>query len=206
MATKSASLTRPLAFGCAIASAAALWAVSQSAPALTPSLRSDGLFGDWRTVRPAALYNDADYAYEIGFAYLQADLLFAEATEPQGELATVETAADRANAAIQYLRRSVEASPGNARAWSALAWAHALAGETGASRAALLTSWSLAPHNTYLATQRLPLYQLLLSETGGADLADFARIDARDLKTKRPTYFRQAFADAPEITGLISLD
>ena len=71
-------------------------ALSRDMPAFDERARVEGIFGDWRVPVGAALYDRSDYLFQVGFGYLQGDVVASAATEARDELASIETALSRA--------------------------------------------------------------------------------------------------------------
>ena len=170
----------------------ATWVVS-AMPAFDRNARVEGLFGDWRVPVVGAVYNRSDYLFQIGFGLLQGDLVASPATEERNELASIDTAIDRARRAHDALSASAELAPGNAYTWAFLSWADVMTGDDAAALANLTVSWDLAPSNVQLAPVRLNLYELLLDlgtlpedtaaidEKVKADIVAMKRFDPRHL-------------------------
>ncbi len=110
----------------------------------------------------AAMYDRAEYLYELGTDYVLADTVASSATEGRDEIASLEVVLERADQAVEYLTESVRLDPADAYNWSALAWAHSLQGDLPAARAAMTNSWERAPYNMALSTTRLQFAELLL--------------------------------------------
>ena len=138
-----------------------IWATLSRTPAFSPSARSETLFGDGRIPAKAAMYDPGAYAFQRGYGFLAADVLFSEETESRDEVASPEIAEARALKAIAAFKEAVSLDPGNAYAWVELAWAHARLAEDTNSVEALRNSWRLAPNNSALAEMRVNLVSLL---------------------------------------------
>lgn len=132
-------------------------------PSFDRNARVDGLFGDWRVPISSALYNRSDYLFQVGFGLLQGDLVASSVTEERDELASLETALDRAARGRRALEASAALAPGNAYTWTFTGWAAALEGDPEGALAAMETSWKLAPWSFQLAPVRLHLFELLVS-------------------------------------------
>lgn len=145
-------------------------------PAFDETARAEGIFGDWRIPFSPALYNRADYLFQLGYGYVNADTLASAATEASDELADVGTSLDRSSDASVYLEESLALAPANAHAWATLAWSHGLQGDLEASRDALQASWLLAPYNLELSLSRLSLIEILVLPI--ADEDTLAELDA----------------------------
>ena len=150
------------------ASGLAISVALKDAPAFDPAARETGIFADWRVPVAAGLYNRADYLFQVGFGYVQADLLASGVTEERDALAAFEVALARAETAERLLSDSVALAPAHAPSWTYLAWSRSLSGETDAAAAAMEASWALAPHSAQLAPTRLAFYALMqdLAEEG----------------------------------------
>ena len=108
------------------------------------------------------MYDAGSYLFQIGYGYLNADALFGfSGVEAPGELASFETAAARLAGAEELFAASLRRDPANAHAWLAYAQTLAARGAFEAARAALITSWELAPTTPRLATGRLFLIEAL---------------------------------------------
>jgi hypothetical protein len=178
-----------------IASAASTFSALANSPAFNKSLRGETVFGGWRIFPNDAMYDPGSYAFQRGYGYLMADASFSADTEERGELASSDTARARARAASAALTEAVQIDPGNAHAWSALAWARTRDLDDAGALAALRAAWRTAPHNAVLAEGRLSLAGLLadpvigIFEPDGADEAAIrrdaallARFDERGLR------------------------
>ena len=166
-------------------------------PSFDRNARVDGLFGDWRVPIASALYNRSDYLYQVGFGLLQGDLVASSVTEERDELASLETALNRAARGRRALEASAALAPGNAYTWTFIGWAAALEGDLEGALAAMETSWELAPWSFQLAPVRLSLFELLVSldvpedplpshlEAAGRDLEMLRRYDFRHYERLR---------------------
>jgi len=133
----------------------------RGSPAFNKSVRQEGLFGDWRVGIGAAHYDRPAYLFRLGYEYLNADATASGVTESRNELASAETALERAEKAVALFEESLSLDPANAHAWAALAWAHAMTGNIPSARAAMLASWELAPFNKALSIDRLTFMDML---------------------------------------------
>jgi len=138
-----------------------------NAPAFNEALRDKNVFGDWRVVFSADMYDQGSYLFQLGHSYLYADALFSADTEGRGEFADMATATERAQKSVSLLKESLNYDPGNAHTWGALAWAYAMLDDIEAARAALATSWELAPYNRQLAERRVGVVASLTDENFG---------------------------------------
>lgn len=141
-------------------------------PAFDSTVREEGVFGDWRLSYAPAMYNRADYLFQLGFGLTNSDSLASAAIESSNELASVDAIEDRAASAIDALEQSVALAPGNAHAWGTLAWSYALEGEIDKAREALRASWTLAPRNLELALSRLGVAELIVEPLITDDLLE----------------------------------
>lgn len=139
----------------------AIWSALSRAPAFNPEVRADTVLGDWRVPLSSALYDPSAYAFQRGYGFLMADVLFSADTEARGEVAPTTLAKWRALQALSALETAVSLNPGNAHAWAQLAWAHARMADDAAALEALRVSWRLAPYNRALADTRINLVGLL---------------------------------------------
>ena len=130
-------------------------------PAFDASVRTPGIFGDWRVPIRSAYFDLADYQYQLAFGFLQTDVLVSGATEGPDEIASIDTIFDRSARAAELLNSSVALAPGNADAWTALGWAEAFSGDLELARQAMRNSWSLAPYNLDLSFRRVSFYDFL---------------------------------------------
>jgi len=155
-------------------------------PSFDRNARVDGLFEDWRVPISSALYNRSDYLFQVGFGLLQGDLVASSVTEERDELASLETALDRAARGRRALEASAALAPGNAYTWTFIGWAAALEGDPEGALAAMETSWELAPWSFQLAPVRLNLFELLVSlDVPEEPLPSHLEAAGRDLETLR---------------------
>jgi len=201
------------ALGLAAVSALAIAGALAGAPAVHPDARETGVFGDWRVPVVAALYNRSDYLFQLGFGYVQADLLASGATENRDEIADFDTALARARRAEELLSESVRLAPANAYGWAYLGWSRALSGNLSGATEAFERSWVLAPHNLRLAPTRLGFYGLLTGldipaarqiETG--DISAAARRDLLVLSRWRPRYRDALVSGSASLSALAAED
>ena len=176
-------------------------------PVFDQASRVEGIFGDWRIPRKTGLYDRSEYLFQVGFGYLQGDVVASAVTEDRTELASKETALERAKAARAALEGSARLAPGNAYTWGFLGWAHAMEGNIEGAVTALEVSWTLAPYSAQLAPARINLLEALIKidedilslpevRAGAAkDLAVLQKYDAR--------YLKIAIEDAPLLQDLV---
>ncbi len=168
-------------------------------PAFSKSVRQFGLYGDWRVQGHWAMYHQAKYLRELGIGFLRADQSVSGVTEGPDEIADPDLALERAAVAAAFFKKSLRLSPGQAVAWTSLAWAEALQGNLKEARSALETSWKIAPYNVSQAGARLTLADLLsdLDETGTLfdEFTDKGVLDdLRTIKRYRGAQFRNTLA------------
>ena len=142
-------------------SGATLFSVLSGTPAFNATLREENVFGGQQLQNSAAMYEEPAYLFQVGTSYLRADLLTSSETGAASDYAPIDMALFRAELARDLFSLSVEDDPANAHAWTSLAWAETLIGETDAARAALRRSWRLAPYNRQLAERRASLFEVL---------------------------------------------
>lgn len=166
--------------------AGSVYIILSTMPAFNREARVTGLFEDWRVPITSALYNRSDYLFQVGFGLLQGDLVASAVTEGRDELASIETAMERARRGRLALEGSARLAPGNAYTWTFLGWAAAMEGDPNGAVSALETSWKLAPWSLQLAPVRLNLFEYLV-EFGpvGAPLGVHIESARRDLEILR---------------------
>lgn len=152
-----------LCSGLALVSLQNFGAFLQGTPAFDADSQKTGVLGEWQVGLAPALYNRSDYLFQLGHGYAVSDSFVTDIEEDDALLADIDVMADRSMEAIDLLEESVELAPGNAHAWATLAWAHGFDGATEEARAALGTSWALAPYNAQLALSRLGVAELFLA-------------------------------------------
>jgi hypothetical protein len=138
--------------------AASLIAVVRQAPAFSPSLRSPSIFGDWRLVPAASLYDHAAYLHDLGYGYLRADV----AGILQNEAPFSDDAIYQARLArsVELFEAGLQHAPARARGWTNLALAQALAGQGQSALFALRRSWALSPNSAKEAVDRVFIVRL----------------------------------------------
>jgi len=135
--------------------------VIDMSPALEDEARETGIYGDWRVSVSPALYDRAEYLFQVAHGYVHSDTLASGTIEAGDEIADLLVIDERSSEAIALLEESLGLAPGNAFAWDTLAWAHGLSGDIEAAGQALSVSRQLAPHNLDLALSRLTLEMML---------------------------------------------
>jgi len=129
-------------------------------PVIDEQIRRDSLDGGWTVAVGSDLFDKGQYLFQIGYGYANADDSMAKNTDEDNPMAL---ANERAELAVLYLSESVSVDPGNAHAWAALAWSEAALGNIDGARAAMVTSWKIAPYNMQLAATR-PEFVALIDE------------------------------------------
>lgn len=164
----------------------AIGSVARNSPAFSVSLRQESVLGDWRVPVSGALYDRGAYNFQVGYGYLRGDDL-ALMVGDEAELPDFETYLARMEAAVRNFEASLLSGPGNADAWTALAWARFLTEDLPGSENALRTSWVLAPHNSSEAIERIGLVLALDEVLGVSWRADTTASSAvlNDLDTLR---------------------
>lgn len=179
-------------------------------PALDESARIDGIYGDWRVPSGAALYDRAEYLFQLGYGYVHGDLLVSGVTEGRDEVASLAVVRQRSDKAIELLNESLTLAPGHAPAWNALAWAYATAGDFENALNALRSTWKLAPNNLTLSLSRLPLVDLLLEfdrqpNPLSPDDKYGVAADLAVLATFQPRTYDGALANSPYLQDIAAL-
>lgn len=156
-----------------ISSGGSIWLTLKQVPAFNTGLLAETVVGGGRVLANRAMYDPGTYAFERGYEFLMAST--SNAVEAS------EAAAERVHLAVEALDIATLQDPGNAYAWSALAWGHALLGDDIGAYEALRVSWQIAPNNKALADTRLNLAGLLtdpkieLTEPNKSDKAAIRR-------------------------------
>lgn len=189
--------------------AIALISVIAQTPAFSSKERRDGIFGDWRLGFGSALYDRPAYLFQLAYGYINGDVTISAATETADEIADAETATQRAVLAEGLLRESLAEAPGNAHAWTALAWALSMQSRSAEAREAMANSWSLAPFNAELAEDRLAFADLVTGLLRGIDEPPLTEDETvavkRDLSTLRmfrPDIYQTTIDGAPALAEL----
>ena len=185
-----------------------LIAVARDLPFFDKSSRVEGLFGDWHVPVTTGLYDRSEYLFQVGFGYLQGDVIASSATEARDELASLETALGRAEAARSALESSAQLAPGNAYTWGFLGWARAMEGDADGALRALEVSWSVAPYNFQLSPARVNLLKVLADinptvlsspEVRAAAVRDLGLLQRYDRR-----YLEVVLEDAPRLRELVT--
>lgn len=183
------------------------FALVRDLPVFEKSSRVEGLFGDWRVPVTIGLYDRSEYLFQVGFGYLQGDVVASSVTEARDEIASMETARGRAVAARSALESSAFLAPGNAFTWGFLGWARAMEGDTVGALSALEVSWSVAPYNFQLAPARVNLLEVLVDidprvlswrEVRAAAARDLSLLQKYDRR-----YLEVVLEDAPLLRELV---
>jgi tetratricopeptide (TPR) repeat protein len=135
-----------------------------NAPAFTPQLRTQSVFGDWRVVAPASLYHKSDYYFDLAYGYLRGDI--ADFLVDDTSFSSDDIYQARLERAAELLNLSLSSSPSRAKTWSALAATYALLGQSDDAIDALRSSWRLAPNSLSEAPERLFVVGLLNDQIG----------------------------------------
>jgi hypothetical protein len=136
-------------------------AMSAQAPALQSDLLVEGITGDRRLSNLADMYDKGGYLFQQGYGYVTSDALSFPGIEGPDEVAPIATAAARFTRAKDLLAESLRHDPANAHAWLAYAQALATSGDLEGARAALVTSWDLAPTTSRIALNRMFMIQTI---------------------------------------------
>jgi len=131
--------------------------VIRSAPAFNAELRQANAFGDVTVLLGSEMYDRPAYLYQQAASFIFADLVptFDAGNVPR--LATPEEAIARAAQGVALIEESLAIDPGNAGGWNVLAWSQLMRGDFIAARAALQTSWALAPYSLAFAPERIEM-------------------------------------------------
>jgi tetratricopeptide (TPR) repeat protein len=175
-------------------------------PVFDQSSRVESIFGDWRIPKKTGLYDRSEYLFQVGFGFLQGDVVSSAVTEGRTELASLETALQRAKAARAALEESTRLAPGNAYTWGFLGWAYAMEGNVEGAVSALEVSWSFAPYSAQLAPSRLNLLEALIDINENIlslpNMRDGAVKDLGILQKFDKRYLEISLEDAPLLRGL----
>ena len=168
-------------------------------PAFSPSARHEGISGDWRVPGHWEMYHQGRYLHELGLGFLRADQTSSGVTEGPDSVADPDIAKARAAMAAEFFRESLRLSPGQAEAWTSLAWSEALQGNIEEAKTELEISWKVAPFNVSQAGSRLTLAELLsdFDESGTLfdELAEKGTInDLKVIKRFRNAQFNDTLA------------
>lgn len=135
----------------------------RGAPAIDQNARIDNVAGEWRVSTDSAMYYPAEHLFQIGQSYLSSGLVVGEDGEFGAASFNLEEELARKEKAVELLQESLSHRPGNAYAWTSLAWAHSTSTNYDAFFAALENSWKFAPHNAQLALDRLLILETVAS-------------------------------------------
>lgn len=170
----------------------ALMATFLSAPSFNADLRESELVEDWRDGASMALFNAPMYRRSRAFLYLSL-------VEGEDDIDLVDAAQDLA-------LRAVSGAPSDAFAWSLLAWAELLRGEDDCALRALERSWTLAPINTALASDRVLVADSLGLFIPGEATPEQTRAlarDARQMMQTSPDFVASLVDTMPELGSLM---
>lgn len=163
--------------------------VTNNAPAFNEDLTITGITGDTRLQQTGSMYDEGTYLMQIGYGYLNADVLSFGGIEGPDEVATLETARERMELARDYLHRSLELNPADAYTWQFYAQALAATGHLAEARQAISYSWELAPTNRRLAFTRIKMIDALRSIDNNANAhSDIYNADKSVLEEYAPRY------------------
>ncbi|MFK7876321.1 MAG: hypothetical protein AB8B71_11155 [Paracoccaceae bacterium] len=135
--------------------------VVDNAPAFQDDLNITSITGASRIRHTPSMYDRGSYLFQIGYGYLNADVLSFGGIEGPTELATMQVAFDRLEKARVYLEESIRLNPSDAHAWQAYAQALGGTGYLEESRQALEKSWNLAPSHKQLALSRIHMIEAI---------------------------------------------
>lgn len=182
-----------------IFSCMATYSTLSDTPAFSSELRERSVNGSWRVKPASAMYDKGAYTFQLGYGYLLADVMIADAA--------AKDASTRAQQAKLILERAVKSDPGNAHAWTALAWSHARLGDLVMAQEYLQRSWSLAANNVTLAKSRLSLSSMVFGarfdslDPSQASL-DYIASDLAALERFRPRH-AERYRTIIETSGLL---
>ena len=201
-----------LGAGLLVGAATNIFVALSSVPAGNQELRQDGILGTWRVGSSAALFDQADYYFQIGFGYANADDSFVSNEDPDNFEALAQ---ERAQLAVDNLSRSLARAPGNAHAWTLMAWSLASLDRIEEARNAMMNSWRIAPYSFELAGIR-PEFTALIDELiadevllGDLQLAPLSEVElagaSRDIVVllRNNEFFAEEIADtSPLLTDM----
>ena len=133
----------------------ALVSVLQNASLLARDLQLAGIAGQTTVPLRTANFDHGTYLRETALGFLNADLLSYATTEAPDEVASEDTFEARVETAVQLLEQSLALDPASGYAWAYYAHALHYKGDVEAARKALAIAWDMAPHQHYIALQRL---------------------------------------------------
>jgi len=166
-------------------------------PAVNSDWRSENVAGQWRIGSSSAMFNPAEHLFQVGQSFLSSGMVVGDDGTIDAENFSLETELENMAKAEAHLLESLHLRPGNAHAWTALAWVYSSSGDDAGMYSALEASWKTAPFNAQLSIDRLLMVEAIASfsdESSKADLLekyaqnisnDFAvaeRFSARKLK------------------------
>ena len=170
----------------------ALLSVLQNAPLFARDLQVTGIGGQTSVPKRPANFDHGPYLLETAIGFVNADLLSYATIEAPSELASADTFTARAETAVRLLEDSLARDPASGYAWAYYAQALLYLGDVDAARAALAVAWEVAPHQYYIALQRMTvlegIFGLLSTQDApaglteaeyAAGLRDLAVVDAR---------------------------
>lgn len=182
--------------------------IARNAPAFSPSLRSESVWGDWRVPLSRALYDQGEYHLQLGYGYLRGDALDLLAGETS--LPSLEIFEARVELARELFELSVASAPGQVDAWTGLAWANVILGDRDEAWQMLFASWQLAPLSLAESTGRLGVVSILLDNETTAWPDELARRFAADDLRMLMTFDRRGYEDlvrnTADLIGIIGID
>jgi tetratricopeptide (TPR) repeat protein len=165
----------------------ATWTTLKLTPAFNPNLMGETLLGNGRIPMSRSMFDKGEYDFQRGYGFLMSDRIVSPYTEQQGEIASPEVARQRARKAQDAFEAALSVDPGNAHAWTSLAWTHARLGNADRSISTLRVSWGISPNSNALAQSRISLANFLANpDVGKVALipSDYEAI-SRDLNVLR---------------------
>lgn len=187
----------------------ALGAVVATAPAFNGELRQAGAFDAKILPFGPAMYHHSTYLYQQAATFIRADLIPFGDGETAPLVAPLELAEKRAAEAAALAGESLARDPGNAGAWTVLAWASLLQGDPASARDALNRSWELAPYSLTLSEERMALVLALFDASlyaenapsmTDAEQAAFFK-DFETIRVQRRSFLR-GYIEEASATGL----
>lgn len=170
---------------------AALVGVVSSAPAFNADLRQGNAFGETALLSGQDMYDRSAYLYQQAASFVRADLVALRDESGAPVIASAEEAAARARKAAVMVHESLQGDPGNAGAWTVLAWAHLMSGEANQARAALAVSWELAPYSYVLSEERIALSLALFDPAIHSAPPDLSKVEHDGLVRDSQTLWHQ---------------
>ncbi len=135
----------------------------KGAPALDQAARIDNVAGEWRISTDSAMYYPAEHLFQIGQSYLSSGMVVGEDGQFGAANFDLDEELARKEKAVALLNESLSYRPGNAFAWTSLAWALSTSTDYKDFFAALENSWKFAPHSAQLALDRLLIVETVAS-------------------------------------------